>query len=175
MKPLAVICLAGAALLASAQVSAQALNPAWDGEWLATETTQGQPGAGLQVLRKGGQSQMVQTAQACPLAYDGLIEPAALARRIQALQAWQLNPQHWPAGVNPAQLVGLRNEFDRALQLVGSLSGPRYRVARMRGEGCDDADDIFFVLHQGQRLVRVRFPSASLGVDMTVFQRKGLP
>jgi hypothetical protein len=171
----AALWLAGATLLAPALCGAQALNAAWDGEWVATETTQGKPGAGLQVTRRAAQSQLVQAGQACPLVYDGLIEPVALARRIQALQGWQLDPQHWPAGVNPAQLVGLRKEFDSALQIVGNLPGPRYRVARMRGEGCDDADDIFFVLHAGQRLMRLRFPSASLGVDVTVYQKRSSP
>ena len=175
MTHLAAVWLAGAALLAPVLCAAQALNAAWDGEWVATETTQGKPGAGLQVTRRAAQSQLVQAGQACPLAYDGLVEPVTLARRIQALQAWQLDPQHWPVGVNPAQLVGLRREFDAALQIVGSLPGPRYRVARMRGEGCDDADDIFFVLHPGQRLLRLRFPSASLGVDVTVFQKRSSP
>lgn len=167
--------LTGAALLAPALCAAQALNAAWDGEWIATETTQGPPGAGLQITRKAAQSHLVQAGQACPLVYDGLIEPGALARRIRALQDWQLDPQHWPAGVNPAQLVGLRKEFDSALQLVDSLTSPRYRSTRMRGEGCDDADDIFFVLHAGQRLMRLRFPSASLGVDVTFFRRRSSP
>ena len=83
--------------------------------------------------------------------------------------------RHWPAGTDPAQLVGLRKEFDTAQKILASLPGPRYRSTRIRGEGCEDADDIFFVLHPGQRLLRLRFPSNSLGVDVTVFQRRSSP
>jgi hypothetical protein len=164
-----------ACVMAPSSAHAQALHPAWDGEWIAIETTQGHPGTSLRIDRKGAQSQLVQAGQACTLGYDGMAEPAALARRIQALQAWQLDAGHWPAGTLPQQLVGLRREFDTALQIVGSLAGPRYRITRIRGEGCDDADDIFFVLHPGQRLLRLRFPSASLGVDVTVFRKRSPP
>lgn len=166
---------AAACALVPAIAAAQPVNPAWDGEWVAVETTQGPPGASLRITRKAAQTQLVQAGQACTLGYDGMAEPAALARRIQALQAWQLDARHWPAGTQPTQLVGLRREFDAALQIVGSLPGPRYRSTRIRGEGCDDADDIFFVLHPGQRLLRLRFPSASLGVDITVFQKRSSP
>ena len=172
---MALVALLTAGVLAPSPAHAQALHPAWDGEWIAAETTQGSPGASLRIARKAAQSQLVQAGQACALAYDGMAEPAALARRIQALQAWQMDARHWPAGTMPAQLVGLRHEFDTALQIVASLPGPRYRIARIRGEGCDDADDIFFVLHPGQRLMRLRFPSASLGVDVTVFQKRSPP
>lgn len=175
MRRLRHACCVAACALAPAMAGAQAINPAWDGEWVAGETTQGSPGRSLRITRKAAQSQLVQAGQACALVYDGMAEPAALARRIQALQAWQLDARHWPAGTQPAQLVGLRREFDTALQMVGSLTGTRYRSTRIRGEGCDDADDIFFVLHQGQRLVRLRFPSASLGVDVTVFQKRSSP
>lgn len=167
--------LTACALLPPALACAQALNPVWEGEWVATETTQGHPGTSLRIARKTAQTQLVQAGQACALVYDGMAEPAALARRIQALQAWQLDARHWPAGTLPAQLVGLRHEFDTALQMVGGLTGTRYRSTRIRGEGCDDADDIFFVLHQGQRLVRLRFPSTSLGVDVTIFQKRSSP
>lgn len=112
-----------------------ALHPAWDGEWVATETTQGSPGTSLRIARRAAQSQLVQlvqAGQACELVYDGMAEPAALARRIQALQAWQLDARHWPAGTLPQQLVGLRHEFDTALHIVGSLPGPRYRITRIR-------------------------------------------
>ena len=162
-------------VLAPPTACAQALNPAWDGEWVAAQTTQGRPSASLRIARKAAQSQLVQAGQACALAYDGMAEPVALARRIQALQAWQLDERHWPAGTLPQQLIGLRHEFETALQIVGSLPGPRYRITRIRGEGCEDADDIFFILHPGQRLMRLRFPSASLGVDVTVFQKRSTP
>ena len=175
MRHLLLRWLMGTALLSPGLAGAQALHPAWDGEWVATETTQGPPGASQRITRHAAQSRLVQAGQACPLAYDGLVEPAALQRRIQALQGWQLDARHWPAGTHPVQLVGLRREFDAALQTVGSLPGPRYRITRLRGEGCDDADDIFFVLHPGQRLLRLRFPSASLGVDVTVFQKRSSP
>lgn len=164
-----------ACLMAVATVQAQALNPVWDGEWTATETTQGKPDSSLRIERKGISTQLVQSGQTCRLVYDGMTQTAALARQIQALQDWQLAPQHWPVGTQPAHLLGLRREFDAALHMVDSLGNGRYRITRIRGEGCDDADDIFFVLHAGQRLMRVRFPSTSLGVDITVFQRKGSP
>jgi len=164
-----------ACVLAPLTAIAQPVNPAWDGEWVATETTQGRPSTSLRIARKASQTQLIQDGQACALVYDGMAEPAALAQRIQALQAWQLDARHWPAGTQPAQLVGLRREFDTALQMVGGLAGTRYRSTRIRGEGCDDADDIFFVLHAGQRLMRLRFPSASLGVDITVFQKRSSP
>ena len=166
---------AAAFVLSPIMAIAQPVNPAWDGDWVATETTQGRPGASLRIARKASQTHLVQAGQACTLVYAGMAEPAALALRIQTLQAWQMDAQHWPAGTQPAQLVGLRREFDTALQIVGSLPGPRYRMTRIRGEGCDDADDIFFVLHPGQRLMRLRFPSASLGVDVTVFQKRSPP
>ncbi len=175
---MALVALLTAGALAPSPAHAQALHPAWDGEWIATETTQGSPGASLRIARRAAQTQLVQlvqAGQACALVYDGMAEPAALARRIQALQAWQLDARHWPAGTLPQQLVGLRHEFDTALSIVGSLPGPRYRITRIRGEGCDDADDIFFVLHPAQRLMRLRFPSASLGVDVTVFQKRSPP
>ncbi len=175
---MALVALWAAVVLPPSPAHAQAVHPAWDGEWIATETTQGSPGASLRIARKAAQSQLVQlvqAGQACALVYDGMAEPAALVRRIQALQAWQLDARHWPSGTLPQQLVGLRHEFDTAMQLVGTLPGPRYRITRIRGEGCDDADDIFFVLHPGQRLMRLRFPSASLGVDVTVFQKRSPP
>lgn len=167
-------CLAACALSMSL-AAAQPLNPAWDGDWVAAETTQGRPDGSLRITRKAAQTQLIQHGQACPLVYDGMAEPAALARRIQALQAWQMDARHWPAGTQPAQLVGLRHEFDSALQLVARLTGTRYRTTRLRGEGCDDADDIFFMLHAGQQLVRLRFPSASLGVDVTAFRKRSSP
>ncbi len=175
MSRLRPACCLAACALSAALAAAQPVNPAWDGDWMATQTTQGRPGASLRITRKAAQAQLVQDGQACALVYDGMAEPAALVRRIQALQAWQLDARHWPAGIQPDQLVGLRREFDAALQIVASLPGPRYRSTRMRGEGCDDADDIFFVLHPGQRLLRLRFPSASLGVDVTVFQKRSAP
>ncbi len=181
MKAARALLLAAAVLLPSAsapalaQAPGQALNAAWDGEWVATETTQGRPGASLTISRKGAQSLLTQMGQPCALGYDTMVEPAALARRVLALQLWQMDARHWPAGTDPAQLVGLRKEFDTAQKILASLPGPRYRSTRIRGEGCEDADDIFFVLHPGQRLLRLRFPSNSLGVDVTVFQRRSSP
>ncbi len=151
------------------------LNPAWDGHWASTASTISRASVSLQILRRSGQTQIIQDGQACRLVYDGTISPAAAAQRIAELQAWQLKPEHWPAGTRPEQLVGLKKEFDSAASTVAMLTAPSYRRARIQGEGCDDADEIFFVLHQGQRLLRIRFPSAALGVDISVFQKASAP
>ena len=172
---LALLLAAASALAAAAPAVAQTLNAAWDGEWQARETTQGRPDASLSITRLGARSLLTQGGQPCTLAYAAMVELPALVQRIQLLQAWQLDVRHWPAGTDPSQLVGLRREFDTALRMIGALPGPRYRSTRISGEGCDDADDIFFVLHPGQRLLRFRFPSSSLGVDVTVFHKRGSP
>lgn len=167
--------LTACALTSAMPAGAQSLNAAWDGAWSARETTQSRPDASVEISRNGTRSVITQAGQPCTLGYADMMEPAALAQRIQRLRVWQLDPGHWPAGTDPTQLVGLRREFDTALQMIASLPGPRYRSTRISGEGCDDADDIFFVLHPGQRLLRFRFPSSSLGVDVTVFQKRGTP
>jgi len=169
---IAALCFAA---LAAGQAGAQALNAAWTGDWVAAEASQGRPGMVLRILRKGSGTQIVQDGQACALAYDGTVTAAALQAQADALRRHQLDPAHWPPGTRTEQLVGLQREFERAGELLSVLSTGAYRRARIRGAGCDDADDVLFVLHNGQRLLRVRFPSASLGLDVRVFQRRSTP
>ncbi|MBX3587344.1 MAG: hypothetical protein KF796_11940 [Ramlibacter sp.] len=172
---LAVLVLALAALLSPAPGNAQALNAAWDGDWITAQASQQRPSQVLRVARQGAQTRLEQAGQACPLVYDGTVTARDIQQQVDDLRAWQLSPAHWPAGTDPKQLVGLAGEFDAATRLIAGLSAGRYRRARLRGEGCDDADDIFFVLHQGRRLFRVRFPSASLGMDVLVLERRSPP
>jgi hypothetical protein len=151
------------------------LNPAWDGQWIARESSTGSVSVSLQIRRTGGQSWMLQNGQRCLLAYDGTVAPAALLERVAKVQAWQLNPSHWSGGGRTGQLIGLQKEFDAATRLLTVLTATNYRQVRIRGYGCEDADDIAFVLHQNQHLLRIRFPSAALGVEVTAFRRTGGP
>ncbi len=166
------------ALCLASTAHAQALHKSWEGQWVAAAGSQVRSIAPLSIAPRGAATVLTQSGQACPLGYDGNLTPHEIAAQIEAVRDWQLRPQHWPPGVDPASLHGLIQEFDKALQLVNGLAPSRYRSTRLRSkgdDGCADADDIFFVLHQGQQLLRVRLPSASLGVDVTLFKRQGSP
>ena len=166
------------ALCLSGTAHAQALHKSWEGQWVAAAGSQARTVAPLTIAQRGPATLLTQSGQACPLGYDGNLTPAEIAAQIEAVRDWQSRPQHWTPGVNPASLHGLNQEFDKALQLVNALTPNRYRSSRLRSrgdDGCADADDIFFVLHQGQQLLRVRLPSASLGVDVTLFKRQIAP
>ncbi|MBX3655563.1 MAG: hypothetical protein KF686_15380 [Ramlibacter sp.] len=167
--------LALATLLAPAPGHAQALNPAWLGDWATVQGSQQRPARVLRIAQRAGRTVLEQDGQACALVYDGPVAAADITGQLAELRAWQMSTAHWPAGTQPAQLVGLAAEFDAAASLLAELSPQRYRRTRIRGEGCEDADDIFFVLHQGRRLFRIRFPSASLGVDVMVLEKRSTP
>lgn len=168
-----------ATALCSPPTQAQALNPSWEGDWVAVETSQGQPGARLRIAREAGATQPAtyltrdQTTgnRRCQLAYDDTITLQALRERIQALRDWQLNPEHWP-GTDPSQLIGLAREFDRAQALVQAIGPGAYRRVRLKGPDCETADDVFLLLHRGQELVQLVFPEATLGLAVASFRRR---
>lgn len=91
---------------------------------------------------------------------------------MRRLRDWQLRAENWPAGTDPASLVGLRQEFHDAEELLQSVQPDSYRRVRARGPGCDSPDDVFWILHEGQRLFRVRFLAAGLGTEVVLFTRK---
>lgn len=165
-------CLFLAGALACAGAQAQALNALWEGQWLAVAASQGQPGAPVRIAREGKGTRMENGGKTCALAYEETVTPAQLLERLQALRSWQLDPEHWP-GTDTSQLVGLAQEFDRARAIVQAMAAGSYRRARIRGPGCEGPDDVFLVLHRnGQELVRLEFPDASLGVAITAYHRQ---
>lgn len=174
----AVATLAALALLCSTptQALAQALNPSWEGEWVSVETSQGQPGTRFRIARDAAATARPATYlsagdRRCQLAYDDTITLQALRERIQALRDWQLNPGHWP-GTDPSQLIGLAREFDRAQAIIQAIGPDAYRRVRLKGPGCETADDVFLLLHRGQELVQFIFPEAALGLAVSSFRRQ---
>ncbi len=151
---------------------AQALNPTWEGEWVAVETTQGPPGARVRIARTGPSTQLLAGDRTCQLAYDDTVTPGALLLRLQGLRQWQLDATHWPKGTDPAQLIGLAREFDKAQALVQGMGADNYRRVRLKGAGCEGADDVFLLLHRGQELLRFAFSETSLGVALVSFRRQ---
>lgn len=172
---MAFMAVAALATLCGPSAQAQALNPGWEGDWVAVETSQGQPGARLRVARDTGATYLTsyQTTgdRRCQLAYDDTLTIQALRERIQALRDWQLNPGHWP-GTDPSQLIGLAREFDRAQALVQAIGPGAYRRVRLKGPGCETADDVFLLLHRGQELVQLVFPEAALGLAVATYRRQ---
>lgn len=157
--------------LLCAGAQAQPINAAWEGQWVVIETSQGTPGAGLRIARAGGATQLTRGGKTCTLAYDGTVTPASVSQHLRALQAHQLDPQHWPAGTDTAQLVGLAREFTRAQVVIDTVQPGDYRKVRAVGPGCD-GDPAFMLLHKGQDLVRVVFSTQSLGADVSLLRRQ---
>ena len=166
--------LGGAALLAAATALAQpaVLNKAWLGNWQLAHKPGGWQGPDtLQISNGDG---WMANGLHCDPGYDGTVSQQALVERLRSTRAWQLAPEHWPAGTQTTQLVGLNREFDEAEAALRSLPAGTYRRVRLGGaDGCASRDDLFYVIVGAQRIFELRFPVNSLGVAVAVYQLRG--
>ncbi|MBI2770938.1 MAG: hypothetical protein HYX47_15040 [Burkholderiales bacterium] len=148
------------------------LNKAWLGQWQLAQKPAGWQGAdSLQISNGDG---WMANGLHCDPVYDGTVTQQAITERLRATRAWQLAPEHWPAGTQTTQLVGLNREFDEAEAALRGLPAGNYRRVRLGGaEGCASRDDVFYVITGAQRIFELRFPLNSLGVGVAVYQLRG--
>ena len=161
------------ALFATDSAEGQALNPTWHGEWRKQSANIADADSPALRITGGTPTRLVTGSQVCALAYDGTVTRQQLLDRMRALQDWQLNPANWPAGTDTRLLVGLRREFDDALQLLQGLPADAYRRVRLAGPDCSTPDDRFLALsNQGRSTIyAIRFPAANLGVSVSLYRR----
>ncbi|MEP6791578.1 MAG: hypothetical protein ABI907_09420 [Ramlibacter sp.] len=165
------LAIATALLLLAGSAAAQALNGAWLGQWLLAQGPAiPRPPASIEMRVMAGVNTWLSGGQQCELAYDGTVAQQAIAGQLKSLKDWQLSPAHWPAGTDPAQLVGLQKEFNDAESALRNLPPGNYRRLRLRGDACDTRDDLFYLLNvPQQRIYQFRFPQASLGAGVAVY------
>jgi hypothetical protein len=158
------------ALAASASGPVSAI---WAGEWRAADFNL-PPSSNTLTTRRDATTFEVRALIAgteCPLGYDGQLRSADVVQRIEERAQWQLKPENWPAGTDPAQFVGLKKEFDQALRLTRSLPPDSYRRVRARCPLPTSPDDRFYLLSEGRRLFEFRFPANGLSLNVTVYER----
>ncbi len=145
----------------------------WAGEWKAADFNI-PPASKTLTTRRDPRTFQVTAAIAsaeCPMTYDGQVQATDIVKRIEERVEWQLSASNWPAGTEPAQLVGLKKEFDSALRLARSLPPDSYRRVRMACPGPALPQDHFFLLNEGRRLFEFRFPENGLSLGVTLFER----
>lgn len=149
------------------------VNAAWAGEWRAADFNLPPVARTLTTHRDAATLQVKATmgGEECTASYDGLVQAADIITRIEERADWQLKAENWPAGTDPAQLVGLKKEFDQALRVARSLPPDTYRRVRFSCPGENLKDDRFHVLNERRRLFEFRFPDNGLGVRVTLFER----
>ncbi len=152
---------------------AQPVNPIWAGEWRVVDSNLPPADRSLTTRRNAASFQVTATVAGaeCAAGYDGLVQAADIVRRIEERASWQLKAENWPTGTDPAQLVGLKKEFDQALRLARSLPPDAYRRVRFSCAGAEAKDDRFYLLNEGRRLFEFRFPENGLGLRVTLFER----
>jgi hypothetical protein len=145
----------------------------WAGEWRVADSNLPPASKALTTRRdpKSFEVRALIGGAECPLAYDGQLRQADVIRRIEERAQWQLKPDNWPAGTDPAQFVGLKKEFEQALRLARSLPPDTYRRVRATCPTLPQTDDRFYLLNDGRRLFEFRFPDNGLSVSATVYER----
>ena len=145
----------------------------WAGEWRAADFNLPPINTTLTTRRNASTFEVraLIAGSECPLAYDGQLHSGGLIKRIEERAQWQLKADNWPAGTDPAQLVGLKKEFDNALRLTRSLPPDTYRRVRARCAMLPSTDDRFYLLTEGRRLFEYRFPESGLSLNVTVYER----
>ena len=155
---------------------AQAINPLWLGEWRALQSNLAHPEGSLQISQGIGVTQARIADKVCALAYDGQISAHQITRHIQERKDVQLDLKNWTglaqqASAN-AQLVGLRREFEQALQIIAMIPEGNFRRVRLKGAACTSDDDVFYLLsgsgRSNQHLYRINLPNNSVGVEVTL-------
>ncbi|MBC7437041.1 MAG: hypothetical protein H7332_13350 [Bdellovibrionales bacterium] len=159
--------------VSAAPVSAAPVSAIWAGEWRAAEFNLPPINTTLTTRRNASTFEVraLIAGSECPLAYDGQLNSGDVIKRIEERAKWQLKPDNWPAGTDPAQLVGLKKEFDNALRLTRSLPPDTYRRVRARCAMLPSTDDRFYLLTEGRRLFEYRFPESGLSLNVTVYER----
>ena len=145
----------------------------WAGEWRAADFNLPPVNKTLTTRRNAATLEIkaLLAGTECPLTYDGQLRSADVIKRIEERAQWQLKPDNWPAGTDPAQFVGLKKEFDQALRLTRSLPPDNYRVVRASCAALPATDDGFYLLNEGRRLFEFRFPQNGLSLNVTVYER----
>ena len=145
----------------------------WAGEWRAADSNLPPINKTLTTRRDAitFEVKALIAGAECPLAYDGQLRSADVIKRIEERAQWQLKPDNWPAGTDPAQFVGLKKEFDQALRLARSLPPDTYRRVRASCPMLPATDDRFYLLNEGRRLFEFRFPDNGLSLNVTVYER----
>ena len=151
------------------------LSPTWLGRWRLVKSNLLRFPDLLEISMRGNAAHIglegAAFGQTCELAYDGLVTQQSIVAKLLELKDWQLRKENWPEGTNPDELIGLKKEFDEALALARSVDPDTYKRVRPKGDDCAGRDDTFWLLHNGQRLVRFSFPASSLGAAAAVFER----
>ena len=162
--------------LVSTRVGAQPINPLWLGTWQVAQSSLVKPPPSLQITRRADGFEARLEGRICGLAYDGQVQASWIAQQMRERRDVQLDLQNWTGlpqqETASAQLVGLRREFDQALQIVAGIPGGNFRRLRLTGAGCAAGDDVFYLLsgagRSNQHLYRINLPRNSVGVEATL-------
>jgi hypothetical protein len=158
---------------AGAQPAGGPVSAVWAGEWRVVDSNLPPINKTLSTRRDPASFQVkaLIAAEECPMHYDGLLPAADVVKRIEERALWQLDAANWPAGTDPAQFVGLKKEFDQALRIARSLPPDNYRRVRVSCPGLPQTDDRFYILNEGRRLFKFRFPENGLSLSVTLYER----
>jgi hypothetical protein len=168
--------LAAAIALICSPASAQSIHPLWLGTWQVTQSSLTRSPPTLQISRRAEAVEVRLDGKVCSLAYDGQVQASWITQQMQERRDVQLDWQNW-TGVTKeeaasAQLVGLRREFEQALQIVAGIPSGNFRRVRFKGTDCASEDDVFYLLsgagRSHQRLYRISLPRNSVGVEATL-------